>query len=383
MRVAGVPLLLAYAAYPLATHAQRLAGVPVMRNWIDAVWLAAALTAFLCILARRRLPGSRAAPFLALALLSLLCLPVVLRFMPQVVHGLALTPWLMEAKPLFYLGVSLLWFAAFGAPRPETFIRYGALLAALVLAEFAIASALAGELARPFGSGEVNYDACLLLISLVMGLYAVRAPLPVTAILFAGVAATFSRTGLAAAAAVFLFAPGRGVLFKCSAAIASAALLVLVFLARDLPLDAVEQLDRLIMWNAGLDLLVRHPAQALTGFAPGLALPVRVPESLSGLWELQQSAWGLSGVFAYNFHSFWLRSALTWGLAAQAAMLAALGYAACRFRQGPMRGLAVMALVMGMTMGLFYLSNVAVPLYLAFAVGHRPNDPECAACDRV
>jgi hypothetical protein len=101
------------------------------------------------------------------------------------------------------------------------------------------------------------------------------------------------------------------------------------------------------------------------------------------LWDLQQNAWGLSGVFAYNFHSFWLRSALTWGLAAQAALLAALGYAAWRLRHGPVRGLAVLALVMGMTMGLFYLSNVAVPLYLAFAVGHRPNDPECAACNRA
>lgn len=377
MRAAHFPLFLAYAAYPLAAHAQRAFGGQVFRNWIDAAWAAAAYAALLALLIGRRPRVSRAVVYPAAAISALTALIALIRFGPQVTGGVEFVPWLMEMKPLFYLAVSALWFAAFGAPRPRSFIRYGLALSLMLLAEFAIASAIAGQPMRPEGSGEINYDACLALISLTMGLYSGRMPRWALLLIFAGLAATFSRTGLAAAAAIFVLAPDRGPAFKTLFASASIGFLLLSFIVRGLPMDAVEQLDRLCMWSAGLELLSDNPRQAISGFAPGLPLPVDVPAGIKALWVQQQRAWSLHGVFAYNFHSFWLRTAVTWGLAMPAAILAALVYTALRAGKGPLRGLAVLTGVMGLTMGLIYLSNVAVPLCLAcLAATGRSRPPE-------
>lgn len=376
MNAAGLPLLLAYAAYPLAAHAQRMAGMAVMRNWIDAAWAVLAFAAILTLLAKRTLPGTRARLFLVCSLLALSSLFAVVRFGPQLADGVALVPWLMELKPLYYLGVSLLWFAAFGPPRPEIFIGFGVLLAGLMLIEFAVASIAAGRPMRPAGSGEINYDACLMLISLVMGLYAAKLPHTALIAIFGGLAVTFSRTSLIAAAVVFILAPGRSLVFKSAFASLSVAFMLLSFTVRELPMDAVEQLDRLVMWRAGVGLLMDHPWRALVGFAPGAPLPVDVPGGLKALWTQQQSAWNLSGVFAFNFHSLWLRGAVTWGLAAQGALLALVARCACQGRNAPVRGLALLALPMGMTMGLVYLSNVAVPLFLACLCAAAPRPQE-------
>jgi hypothetical protein len=55
------------------------------------------------------------------------------------------------------------------------------------------------------------------------------------------------------------------------------------------------------------------------------------------------------------------------------AAAAALFY--FRARRGPSRGLIAVSCVMGLTMGLVYLSNVAVPLILAFMAGARQLAP--------
>jgi hypothetical protein len=365
MRAADFPLFLAYAAYPLAAHAQRAFGDGVFRNWIDAAWVAAGLAAVLALLALDRLDMSRAGAYLAAALLGAFALAAAARFGPQLGRGVALTPWLMELKPLFYLAVSLAWFAAFGPPRPEAFVRWGVVLALILTAEFAAASLAAGKALRPEGSGEINYDACLVLISLATGLYSGKLSRLVLALLFLGLAASFSRTALGAAAALFVFAPGRGIAFRSAFAAASACLILVSFQVRGLPVDAVQQLDRLCMWSAGIELMLEHPWRALAGFAPGIPLPVDAPAGLEALWAQQQRAWDLSGVFAYNLHSFWLRIASTWGLVALFCLLAGLSYVFVRCGDGPVRGLTILVCLMGLTMGLVYLSNVAVPLYLA------------------
>lgn len=375
MRAAGFPLFLAYAAFPAAAYAQRLSGIAEFRNWIDAAWLAAAFAALILLMLRRSLPFTRPSALLAATLLSGLMLLAVIRFGPQLAAGISPIPWLMELKPLFYLAVAFLWFSAFSAPVAGSFVRYGLVLSGFLLAEFVLTGLMEGRVVRPAGSGEINYDACLLLISLAVGMYSGVLSRTAHLILFAALAATFSRTGMAAAGVLYLTAPGRGAAFKVAVAAAAAGLFLLSFKVRGLPMDALEQLDRMCMWRAGIELIRENPVRALIGFAPGAPLPVSVPAGLEFLWAKQKAAWGLSGIYAFNLHSFWLRITVTWGLATAGLLTAAAALAYLRAGSRHIRGLIAVSCVMGLTMGLIYLSNVAVPLILAFLAGTQQLAP--------
>jgi hypothetical protein len=362
------PLALAYFAYPLTSLAAETLGSALPRNWIDMAWPLLAAAALPALASGRCLPGRAAA--LGAAALCLAGTAVLARFGGSLLAGQPQwVPWLMELKPLVYLGAALCWLAAFGPPRPRHFVRWGALLAGALLLELAVRSLAAGAVVRPHGSGEVNYDACLLALSLCMALAGPR-PRPGAALwLLLGIAATLSRTALATGGALaFCFMPAHlGV--RLLLALACLGGIWGSFAARGLSL---ESLDRYWMWYSGLRLLATHPWRALTGFWPGLPLPAPVPPSLSGLWTSQSTAWGLSGVFPFHFHGFWLRLLLTWGALPLAALAAALPALLRRSRR-LLRSLALLCLLMGLTMGLFYLSNVAVPLYLALAAALRPD----------
>lgn len=384
---ASAPLAAAYVAFPLAMAASRLLGLPLSRNWIDGLWALWAMGCLLAILVRARpedssRPGGPISPDasghvgrhgpdraghmpLARPLAALLlALAVLLRFGPGLLGDeTEVTPWLMELKPFFYLAVAGLAAAAAGLPGPRSFLRFSAVLAALIILELGLASLAAGEIVRPQGSGEINYDATLLLVGLCLGLPE-RAP-ALKALTLAGIAASMSRTTLLSASLVALACwPGLSLARRLAVSLALLACVGLAFDLRGLSMDGLEELDRYWMWSTGLALLGEHPVQAMIGFPPGEPLPVETPDALWALWAEQAQAKEAPGVHAYNFHAFWLRFALTWGLA---GVLAALALAAPLFRRGPRaRGLGLAMLVQGLTMGLFYLGNVAPVLLLAW-----------------
>jgi hypothetical protein len=373
-----LPLLVTYLAYPLSAHASRLLGLDFFRNWIDPLWFLLGFAGLLVLLRRRVLPASPSGAFLSACLLSLLACLAVLKFGPPLASGdAAAVPWLMELKPLFYLGCALAWFAAFGAPSRPSFIGFGLLLALIVLAEFAALSIMRGQISRPLGSGEVNYDACLLLISLAAWMTGPRRNSLAASLMVAAAAATFSRTAAAAMVLMFLFAPGLRPWLRASCSLAACLLLALVFYERGTPAADLASLDRYWMWLCGAELLSGNPLAVLAGFSPGAALPLAAPPAIEALWSLQREAWSLSGLHAYNFHSFWLRLAITWGPALPCLAAVPAGALILR-RGGSAVVLAVLCLVMGMSMGLFYLSNVAVPLVLAWLAAFFPEPGEAA-----
>lgn len=387
------PLAVAYVAFPLAMSAARLTGWTLPRNWIDGFWLLWGLGCLLTLLARGRhgLRFSHGGTLLAL----LLTLAALLRFGPiWLQEGPELVAWLMELKPFFYLAVTGLTLAAGGLPTPRHFLRAAAALAMLTMLDFGLSGLAAGGVVRPQGSGEINYDAALMLIGLCMGLTE-RAP-ALKALVLAGILASMSRTTLLATGLVVLACwPGLSFPRRIGLSMALLAGVGLAFSLRGLSMDGLHELDRYWMWSAGVDLLQDRPMQALAGFAPGRPLPVDVPAALWDLWRDQARETGAPGVHAYNFHSFWLRLALSWGLA---AVFAALPACLALLRREPQaRGLGLLLLVQGLTMGLFYLSNVGPVLLLALAGSRRfgpvlawsggtglpmpaAEGPGCAAC---
>ena len=378
--ISALPLFLVYAVYPAAMPAGRYMGFAPPRMWIEGAWLI--LTGFAVLFCLGAAPRSRAASgrrvHLAGMFLFGLLLVGLVKFGTPLLHSRPwLVPYLQEIKPLVYLLFSVLWAWTFGPPSARSFLGLGVFLAFLVLADLAVSSFQAGVLTRPMGSGEINYDACLLLIPLAafLGLDPEGRPswARIAAILiFLGLLATMSRTALAAAALMVLFL-SRGRFAGRLVLIGACALFVyLSFVVRELPLMSLERMDRWWMWLAGVELFREYPLALVTGFPAGEPLPVAVPDAIRTLWEFQRQDWGLPGVHPFNFHAFWLRLALTWGVAGLVVVNAALAWVASRGRDRFFQGFVILILVMGMSMGLFYLSNVAVALYLACAMGLAP-----------
>ncbi|MFO7596256.1 MAG: O-antigen ligase [Desulfocurvibacter africanus] len=365
--LAVVPLVMAYVTYPLSMTVARQAEWALPRNWIDGFWLLWGLGCMFVVLARSH--GGPRFSHARTLLMLLLALALLLRFGPiWFQEGPELAAWLMELKPFFYLALAVLAIAAGGTPASKHFLHAAAALAVLILLDFALSSLAAEAVVRPQGSGEINYDAALMLAGLCMGLTQ-RAP-ALKALVLAGILASMSRTTLLATGLVVLTCwPGLSFPRRFVLSVALLAGIILAFSLRGLSGDGLSELDRYWMWSAGVDLLRDQPLQALIGFAPGRPLPVDVPAALWELWRDQARQTGAPGVHAYNFHSFWLRLAVSWGLTTMLAVLALFLNLLRRSTQA--RGLGLLLLVQGLTMGLFYLSNVAPVLLLALAESCR------------
>jgi len=361
------PLAVAYLAFPLVMSIARLAEIELQRTWIDGVWALWATGCLLAILARggRGLRITQAGVLAAL----LLVMATLARFGPAwFTDEPMLTPWLMELKPLFYLVLAWLTVSAVGLPSSRDFLRFSAALAALILLELALASLAAGEVVRPQGSGEINYDATLLLLGLGLGLTE-RARL-LKILVLCGLLASMSRTTLLSAGLAALFCwPGLSWPRRLGLGLAMLGGIGLAFGLRGLSMDGLHELDRYWMWQTCITLFLENPVQFLTGFAPGVPLPVEAPQALWELWRDQTLQAGAPGVHAYNFHAFWLRLAVTWGLP---GLLVFLALILPLLRLGPQaRSLGLSMLVQGLTLGLFYLSNVALILLLALRLSRQ------------
>lgn len=354
----------------------RNVGYSFPRSWIDAVWIVTGLFAALWIAVTRRLLVERRKFLLVLFLIVLFSIIVAVKFGSALFGSVVLVPFVMEIKPVLYLAVALLWIGAFGNLDPDHFRKAGICLAVIVIFDFLLESMLSGGFIKPRVSGEPNYDAFLLLVSFCTWFRAPKGSRGYL-IIFIGLLATLSRTALATIVVIsFLFAKG-GILKKTVIGALCVLFIIVSFLVRDLPIDSIESMDRFWMWFAGLDLLSGDFQRALFGFPSGHALPVEVPKQLEWLWNSQQEGWGIEGIFPFHFHAFWLRFAITWGLAVTALVLAATAFIVLdRRRPSFLRCLVFLAALEGLTLGVIYLSNVAVPLMLAvFSAAAARNLP--------
>jgi hypothetical protein len=102
-------------------------------------------------------------------------------------------------------------------------------------------------------------------------------------------------------------------------------------------------------------------------FVPGRAVAVDVPIFLDWLWLKQQENLGIEGIYPFHFHAMWLRLALSWGWL---PMMIAIAYFYRRFvssrrRARNSRAYFAIIFLLGLTMGMFYLGNVAPVALLA------------------
>lgn len=352
-------LLLCYVAFPLSNMCAELLGTNLWRNWIDLAWVALALT--LASAGYRARYPARLLPLfiLSIGLALWIAAGVIGGSVPTITAG-------MEIKPVLYLLVALI-LSGYGPPTPKTFCRMGGWLSALLVSETLVRSLLAGSLERPIGSGEVNYDAALLCLSLVFALGRDDLARRYAPLIFFGLLATFSRTGILAACVVLVFAGKVPLSLRVSMVCAAIGTAFLSFVIRGLDIGSLESMDRYWMWFVGIQHLFGNLASTALVFAPGSGINVDIPRPILELWKDQQENLKIEGIFPFHFHAMWLRLTMAWGWVLPLLLLLMTLWALVSRGRRPSqaRALAGAIIVLGLTMGLVYLSNVGVPMILA------------------
>lgn len=369
--IRGIPLVLAFIAFPLYNIIMTgtATSAAMDRIWLDIAWGVLAFIALVFLSLKKTLD-----PVWPLLLWGLAGLCIV-RAGFALDTNVQMDAFLMELKPLFYFGFAFLWLNSVRAPELEMFVTAGSALSVIIVGDFVFESMAHGVLSRPIGSGEINYDACLLVLSFAVALNTPRSRKPVVLLIFAAIIATMSRTAQVAAAAVLLTTDSIGVSLKSTMVAVPGVAFIFSFYARALSLD-YGTVDRFFMWRSALRLFQERPLNALCGFPLGVGLPIQMPIHLRELWTQQTRDWNLDGTFAFNFHAMWLRLAISWGIAVSLTLLVLLIVWARRNRTRLALALVLIIAIEGMTMGVFYLSNVSVPLLILIIAINRRNLPK-------
>ncbi|MEQ1837228.1 MAG: hypothetical protein ABL858_02635 [Candidatus Nitrotoga sp.] len=346
-----------------------MANSPINRNWVDVCWGVFTLFAALVMAGRfamhQKVGVSRFAYKLSLILLA----AYLLRFSVPLLHSnnIQWFPLAMEIKPVFYLLIALVLTSALRQIDDSIFLNYACVLAVYLVGELLLKSLVEGTLVRPFGSGEVNYDAALLVIALVIA-YTSKQKVSQWQmnLVWFGLLITFSRTSVITAVIVHLCVRKTHFSTLILLLLVSSSF-VLSFLLRDLSLTEVESIDRYLMWVTAIDFIDSDYWGSAFGVFPGNGLmSIDVPPALQWLWDRQGDMLGISGVYAFYFHSALLRLTITWGwVPVLMALLWGIYMILSRRISMRLKLLIITTTLLSLTMGVFYLSNVGVIWWLA------------------
>ena len=359
--IRNVPLLIAYIIFPAVSIIGNLFFTNYLRQWIDVLWLVMLVLSFIVLANRQTLKSSMgvfAATSIFLAYMFGSAFYVTFEIS-------SLITFLVGFKCAFLLFVSIGIAAAFGIPDRSAFLSYGVLLAILLIFGCVVEMIMAGQVIRPDPTGEINYEAALLILSLIVADINKIKRCQWLAILIA-ILFSMSRTALIVLVVISFIKFRIGLTKQFILLIAATTFFFASYLMRGLEIDSYEQIDRFWMWLTWFEAMDSASlTQFLFGFGPGVALPVDVPKQLTWLWENQQEITNTHGIFSYNFHAFWARFSIDYGVLAAILLLSFCIYPFLRLRSNDQIAFASFVLIEGLTMGLFYLSSVAVPAFLA------------------
>ena len=365
IRLGMLPLWLSYVAFPLSNQlAELLKTSFLFRNWIDIAWVLLVLG----IVAIRPKSPKGIPQTASRMIILILCGAGIVLTISGVISGQSpLLTGAMEVKPIVYILIVILIFGRVAVPSPRDFCRYGAVLSALLIIEAILRSVINGTVMRPIGSGEVNYDAALLCVSLVFAMADGALARRYGWLLWAGIIASFSRTSLVAACLVLLFTSVISLRLRLLMCVLAVGAVLTSFAIRGLAVDNLDSLDRYWMWVAGLDYLTAHPLDNALQTVPGRSIEVDVPRFVADLWINQQESLNLNGIYSFHLHAMWLRLAVSWGWlpVLVGVVIFVRHYVTDRRRAPEARPFFAVLVVLGLTMGLLYLGNVAPVVLLA------------------
>lgn len=361
---AGLPLFLCYVCFPLGQYISVLFEIEYWRNWIDILWFTIIV---MSIFSKRPINKLLSSNYIGYILGGAFILVVI--FIGALQDYDTLLTSLLEIKPVFYVFTAFAIVERYGLPSEKLFVKYGVCLSCILIGECFFGTIINQGLYRPLGSGEVNYDAALVLLSLVFALTGSKSQKKSIPILILGLLVSFSRTSLVAACLIIVFCNDIKMRWRLFVVVNCFAFALISFYMRDLELGNLESMDRYWMWSTAIDYIWNNPVSTSINIYPGNAIRIdEIPEQLKWLWTSQQNQMGVEGLYPFNFHAFWLRIALAWGWI---PMLLVLFYPLRNLFYSSSNRLSVLffwiiCLVLGSTMGLIYLSNLGVAYILGY-----------------
>jgi len=386
-RLAAVPLAVAYGAIPLGTAAVRLlngnGSVSITLPWLILAGIGAILSL------HRPTPGAAARKgFIFKGTLFMVMVVGMIMYSTDIISTFAAyVPYLREMAPLVFVLFCGLWASTCGLPNRGDFQRFGALLGAFCIMDLAYEVTLYHAVPTVRLIGNADMLAGLLLVSVCAGLKpgandgGVHEPDQGHAVwrtlTLLGLMACLSRTGLFAAAWVFLcFGRGRFSI-RSIYSLACLALLALTFFLPPTASDSIRYADYWL-WVEALRLYAETPVTLLTGFPIDVPLPVTFPVGMGPIWEAATGSSSTFGAFLTQVPSFWLRMTMAWGIAAPLVLLTLLFILLFRHLTRMGAGLSAALFAQGMTTPLIYDPAMAVAIGLGFILAlsgtvYKPN----------
>jgi len=270
----------------------------------------------------------------------------------------------MELKPVYYVIAAVAIYLRMERMHLEHWLKRFQFFAGMMILSYFIQLALGmGSLARASAVEEANYDGFIIGMGLLI-CYHLRAKVRwhVWALLLVATVLTLSRTGLAALLVLGFIVLVRhrqfGWLVAGALALIPAAYIIYITRANG---ASSNQFDRFRMWQSFF-MTVRHWGlfEWLFGIMPGV--PIRYYDPFIQWFIDNQSVaqHDVAGLHPFNYHGMHIRFILTWGLVGVFVVLGAM--AAAMRRGGWLVGLMLLyVLIQGFSMGVVYLTTVAVP----------------------
>lgn len=364
-----IVIIFCYIAFPLGAVLFRLgSNADYFRLWLDFAWIILIIVLIGTAIARNVvLPAHKwLTLFAPIGALYILIVRLVSVSSQNIFVEFLVVP--IELKLLLYTFLATLISTLGHRSSPKTWQRAGFWLGIVIVIDTLAETIKNGEWTRPQGSGEVNYEALLLAISLAFSIYTTNSTLgarikhtwvPLLALIL-----TQSRTMLLASFILYFVLSPSNRIWRLTVLVLGVGALLVAFQIRGLELT-IDTFDRYWMWVAGTDAL-SDISIFLSGITPGVPLPTEVPEAVADLWQQQTANFQNPGVYPFNFHAFWLRFAITYGVPATALVLYfSISRILSKFATTPERHLHGLLLLAGFTMGTLYLTNIGVPFLLA------------------
>jgi hypothetical protein len=352
----------------------------VSRNWIDVEWSILILIVPLALLAR---PKTVVGPNVIIVAGSWLLAGIV--GVGHIIMGdyFSIISLSYDIKIIVYVVVGCVIYVSSveDGSMHVTFRWCQMFLAGYVMLEFFVESIMSGTVARPFGSGEINYDAALLCIGLFYNIARQHQLRRFDYIVIIAITVTFSRTAVISLGVglVILWLAGELKLRRVEIGVgvaAGMASLYSSFIVRGLSFDS-EGVDRYWMVESFIDLIEQGPWELLFGYGPGAVLPAKIPDPVAWLWDQQAEGSEIYQVVAFNYHLLWLRMPISFGAVATSAI--ACGMIALGVLYKKVRGIVIFLILSGFTNGVFYLSNVGVIAIFCLLTLSEPGKDERGA----
>lgn len=282
-------------------------------------------------------------------------------------------PFLMEARPLLYLLVAMLWLTIFAPPKPKQISFWSGWLALLICAEFAYCFFWKRLSIEPNLFGNYMLTGPILLAGLCATLHIPEKNRLTRILILAGIFCSLGRDiSIAAVATLLLFGP-NGTLRKMSLVFFLILFNYISLIPQEMTLLNRSDLPSYWIWFSMLELLANNPVLLLTGFPASIPLPLNVPASLWNIWHGQHYVWTDMGIYLFHVSPLWLHLLTAWGLGGICIIATIATALYRRFPSNMMAALLCTISISGFFSPLFYYPATAIVLFAAFISAGQPE----------